>query len=158
MPLAAAEPGPPPPAPLTAATFEALYRATVEDLFAYVAAVVRDRGVAEDVVAAAPPPMDAAARAALDERVASAFARPPRARRRWHARVLVPALGTAAAAVVALVAVLGAGGGDRPEHGASGAVEPASPGASDSRGAGAAASRQRPVRHPLARARRAPGR
>jgi len=54
MPLAAAEPGPPPAAaPLTAATFEALYRATVDDVFAYVAALVRDRGVAEDVVAAA---------------------------------------------------------------------------------------------------------
>jgi RNA polymerase sigma-70 factor, ECF subfamily len=53
MPLAA-EPDPPAAAPpLTAATFEALYRATVDDLFAYVAALVRDRGVAEDVVAAA---------------------------------------------------------------------------------------------------------
>jgi RNA polymerase sigma-70 factor, ECF subfamily len=54
MPLAAGEPDPPAAAAgLSAATFEALYRATVDDLFAYVAAVVRDRGVAEDVVAAA---------------------------------------------------------------------------------------------------------
>jgi RNA polymerase sigma-70 factor (ECF subfamily) len=34
-------------------TFEALYRATVDDVFAYVATLVRDRGAAEDVVAAA---------------------------------------------------------------------------------------------------------
>jgi hypothetical protein len=54
LPLAASEPEPAAAAaPLSAATFEALYRATVDDLFAYVAAVVRDHGVAEDVVAAA---------------------------------------------------------------------------------------------------------
>ena len=40
-------------APLTPDTFEALYRARVDDLFAYVATLVRDRGAAEDVVAAA---------------------------------------------------------------------------------------------------------
>jgi RNA polymerase sigma factor (sigma-70 family) len=39
--------------PLTAQAFETLYRATVDDLFAYVATLVRDRGAAEDVVAAA---------------------------------------------------------------------------------------------------------
>jgi RNA polymerase sigma factor (sigma-70 family) len=38
--------------PLTA-DFEALYRATVDDLFAYVATLMRDRAAAEDVVAAA---------------------------------------------------------------------------------------------------------
>jgi RNA polymerase sigma-70 factor (ECF subfamily) len=37
--------------PLTPDGFEALYRATVDDLFAYVATLVRDRGAAEDVVA-----------------------------------------------------------------------------------------------------------
>jgi RNA polymerase sigma-70 factor, ECF subfamily len=35
------------------ASFEALYRDTVDDLFAYVATLVRDRSAAEDVVAAA---------------------------------------------------------------------------------------------------------
>jgi RNA polymerase sigma-70 factor (ECF subfamily) len=35
----------------TPATFEALYRETVDDLFAYVATLVRDRGAAEEVVA-----------------------------------------------------------------------------------------------------------
>jgi RNA polymerase sigma-70 factor, ECF subfamily len=39
--------------PLTPDAFDALYRATVDDLFAYVATLVRDRGAAEDVVAAA---------------------------------------------------------------------------------------------------------
>jgi RNA polymerase sigma-70 factor (ECF subfamily) len=39
-------------APLTA-DFDALYRATVDDLFAYVATLLRDRAAAEDVVAAA---------------------------------------------------------------------------------------------------------
>jgi RNA polymerase sigma-70 factor (ECF subfamily) len=39
--------------PLDGDPFEALYRATVDDLFAYVATLVRDRGAAEDVVAAA---------------------------------------------------------------------------------------------------------
>ena len=39
--------------PLTREAFDALYRATVDDVFAYVATLVRDRGVAEDVVAAA---------------------------------------------------------------------------------------------------------
>jgi len=34
-------------------TFEALYRATADDLYAYVATLVRDRSAAEDVVAAA---------------------------------------------------------------------------------------------------------
>jgi RNA polymerase sigma-70 factor (ECF subfamily) len=34
-------------------SFDALYRATVDDLFAYVATLVRDRAAAEDVVAAA---------------------------------------------------------------------------------------------------------
>jgi RNA polymerase sigma-70 factor, ECF subfamily len=46
---------PPTPAragkPLTA-DFDALYRATVDDLFAYVATLLRDRAAAEDVVAA----------------------------------------------------------------------------------------------------------
>ena len=35
------------------ASFEALYRDTVDDLFAYVATLVRDRGAAEEVVAVA---------------------------------------------------------------------------------------------------------
>ena len=39
-------------APLTHAAFEALYRATADDLYAYVATLVRDAGAAEDVVAA----------------------------------------------------------------------------------------------------------
>ncbi|MEY2533344.1 MAG: hypothetical protein QOF29_1254 [bacterium] len=53
-PAPAGGPAPGPAAgPLSAATFEALYRATVDDLFAYVATLVRDRGAAEDVVAAA---------------------------------------------------------------------------------------------------------
>jgi RNA polymerase sigma-70 factor, ECF subfamily len=39
--------------PLTREAFDALYRTTVDDVFAYVATLVRDRGVAEDVVAAA---------------------------------------------------------------------------------------------------------
>jgi RNA polymerase sigma factor (sigma-70 family) len=39
-------------APLTADGFDALYRATVDDLYAYVATLVRDRTAAEDVVAA----------------------------------------------------------------------------------------------------------
>jgi RNA polymerase sigma factor (sigma-70 family) len=47
----------PPPAdaagPLTSEAFDALYRTTADDVFAYVATLVRDRGVAEDVVAAA---------------------------------------------------------------------------------------------------------
>jgi RNA polymerase sigma-70 factor (ECF subfamily) len=38
--------------PLSAASFEVLYRETVDDLYAYVATLVRDRGAAEDVVAA----------------------------------------------------------------------------------------------------------
>lgn len=43
----------PPPAGLAPppASFEALYRETVDDLFAYVAMLVRDRGAAEEVVA-----------------------------------------------------------------------------------------------------------
>jgi RNA polymerase sigma-70 factor (ECF subfamily) len=52
----AASAGAPPPrvaAPPAQGTFEDLYRATVDDVFAYVATLVRDRGVAEDVVAAA---------------------------------------------------------------------------------------------------------
>jgi RNA polymerase sigma-70 factor, ECF subfamily len=40
-------------APLTAGAFDALYRATVDDLYAYVATLVRDPAAAEDVVAAA---------------------------------------------------------------------------------------------------------
>jgi RNA polymerase sigma-70 factor, ECF subfamily len=40
-------------APLSPTTFELLYRETVDDLFAYVATLVRDRSAAEDVVAAA---------------------------------------------------------------------------------------------------------
>jgi RNA polymerase sigma-70 factor, ECF subfamily len=43
----------PPEAPPAGDDFDSLYRATVDDLFAYVAALVRDRGAAEDVVAAA---------------------------------------------------------------------------------------------------------
>jgi RNA polymerase sigma factor (sigma-70 family) len=39
-------------APLAAGGFEALYRATVDDLYAYAATLLRDRGAAEDVVAA----------------------------------------------------------------------------------------------------------
>jgi RNA polymerase sigma-70 factor (ECF subfamily) len=39
-------------APLSPTTFEALYRSTVDDVFAYVATLVRDRSAAEDVVAA----------------------------------------------------------------------------------------------------------
>ena len=39
-------------APLSAGGFEALYRATVDDLYAYVATLLRDRGAAEEVVAA----------------------------------------------------------------------------------------------------------
>jgi RNA polymerase sigma-70 factor, ECF subfamily len=38
--------------PLSVSTFEAFYRTTVDDLFAYVATLVRDRAAAEDVVAA----------------------------------------------------------------------------------------------------------
>ena len=52
----AASAGAPPPrvaAPPAQGTFEDLYRTTVDDVFAYVATLVRDRGVAEDVVAAA---------------------------------------------------------------------------------------------------------
>jgi RNA polymerase sigma factor (sigma-70 family) len=53
-PARPSEPAPPRVvAPLSPATFEALYRATVDDVFAYVATLVRDRGAAEDVVAAA---------------------------------------------------------------------------------------------------------
>jgi RNA polymerase sigma factor (sigma-70 family) len=53
-PVPAAGPSPGPgDGPLSPATFEALYRATADDLYAYVATIVRDRGVAEDVVAAA---------------------------------------------------------------------------------------------------------
>ena len=44
---------PPAEAPPAAGDFDALYRATVDDLFAYVATLMRDRGAAEDVVAAA---------------------------------------------------------------------------------------------------------
>jgi RNA polymerase sigma factor (sigma-70 family) len=40
-------------APLSPTTFELLYRETVDDLYAYVATLVRDRSAAEDVVAAA---------------------------------------------------------------------------------------------------------
>jgi RNA polymerase sigma-70 factor, ECF subfamily len=43
---------PPADAPLSAGGFEALYRATVDDLYAYAATLLRDRGAAEDVVAA----------------------------------------------------------------------------------------------------------
>ena len=43
-----AEPG----GPLSPASFEALYRETFDDLFAYAATLLRDRGAAEDVVAA----------------------------------------------------------------------------------------------------------
>jgi RNA polymerase sigma-70 factor, ECF subfamily len=39
-------------APLSAGGFEALYRATVDDLYAYAATLLRDRGAAEEVVAA----------------------------------------------------------------------------------------------------------
>jgi RNA polymerase sigma-70 factor (ECF subfamily) len=39
-------------APLSADGFEALYRATVDDLYAYAATLLRDRGAAEEVVAA----------------------------------------------------------------------------------------------------------
>jgi RNA polymerase sigma factor (sigma-70 family) len=38
--------------PLSPASFEALYRETFDDLFAYAATLLRDRGAAEDVVAA----------------------------------------------------------------------------------------------------------
>jgi RNA polymerase sigma-70 factor (ECF subfamily) len=38
---------------LTAGAFEALYRETVDDLYAYVATLVRDRAAADDVVAGA---------------------------------------------------------------------------------------------------------
>ena len=38
---------------LSASSFELLYRETFDDLYAYVATLVRDRGAAEDVVAAA---------------------------------------------------------------------------------------------------------
>jgi RNA polymerase sigma factor (sigma-70 family) len=40
-------------APLADDAFDALYRATVDDLYAYVATLVRDRSAAEEVVAAA---------------------------------------------------------------------------------------------------------
>jgi RNA polymerase sigma factor (sigma-70 family) len=39
--------------PAEAGSFDALYRATADDLYAYVATLVRDRAAAEDVVAAA---------------------------------------------------------------------------------------------------------
>jgi RNA polymerase sigma-70 factor, ECF subfamily len=45
--------GPGDAAPLTAGAFDALYRETVDDLYAYVATLLRDRAAAEDVVAAA---------------------------------------------------------------------------------------------------------
>ena len=38
--------------PAEAGSFDALYRATADDLYAYVATLVRDRAAAEDVVAA----------------------------------------------------------------------------------------------------------
>ena len=41
-----------PGGPLSPASFEALYRETFDDLFAYAATLLRDRGAAEDVVAA----------------------------------------------------------------------------------------------------------
>jgi RNA polymerase sigma-70 factor (ECF subfamily) len=44
---------PPAEAPPAGGEFDALYRATVDDLFAYVATLVRDRSAAEEVVAAA---------------------------------------------------------------------------------------------------------
>ena len=40
-------------APLTADAFDALYRETADDLYAYVATLLHDRAAAEDVVAAA---------------------------------------------------------------------------------------------------------
>jgi RNA polymerase sigma-70 factor, ECF subfamily len=43
---------PPAEAPPAGDDFDVLYRATVDDLFAYVATLVRDRAAAEDVVAA----------------------------------------------------------------------------------------------------------
>src|SRR4051812_45829278 len=43
---------PPADAPLSAGGVEAPYRATVDDLYAYAATLLRDRGAAEDVVAA----------------------------------------------------------------------------------------------------------
>jgi RNA polymerase sigma-70 factor (ECF subfamily) len=45
--------GPGDAGPLTAGAFDALYRDTVDDLYAYVATLLRDRAAAEDVVAAA---------------------------------------------------------------------------------------------------------
>jgi RNA polymerase sigma-70 factor (ECF subfamily) len=45
--------GPGDAVPLTAGAFDALYRDTVDDLYAYVATLLRDRAAAEDVVAAA---------------------------------------------------------------------------------------------------------
>jgi RNA polymerase sigma-70 factor (ECF subfamily) len=45
--------GPHTGAAASAETFEALYRATADDLYAYVATLLRDRAAAEDVVAAA---------------------------------------------------------------------------------------------------------
>jgi hypothetical protein len=75
-----------------------------------------DTLLAEDLRAVAPRPAQEF-RARLDAQVAAGFPRPPR-RRPWAAlrpRLLVPALGTLGAAVVAVVLVLSAGGSDAPD-------------------------------------------
>lgn len=51
--VTASAPAPAVEAPLRTMSFEELYRDTVDDLYAYVATLVRDRAAAEDVVAAA---------------------------------------------------------------------------------------------------------
>ncbi len=51
--VTASAPAPVAEAPRRAASFDALYRETADDLYAYVATLVRDRAAAEDVVAAA---------------------------------------------------------------------------------------------------------
>src|SRR5439155_1045268 len=133
--------------------FEALYRSCAQDVYAYVASLLRDRSAAEDITAlaferafrrrrtfdarrgserawlfgiarnaaldgeavgeeelerlvtdlrAVRPRPSHAFRVALDERVAAGFRRPERRRLRLRG-ALVPALGVAATALVALV-------------------------------------------------------
>ena len=121
---------------------EPLDPAVASELHALDAALAGAPGADPELVAlsrevrAAAPVLDPGARTALDARVASGFAPPagrPRARRPGLSpRILVPALGTLAAALIAL-AVVGldgdrsGGGGD---SGASG-VESARPAAGE---------------------------
>jgi hypothetical protein len=70
-------------------------------------------------VRSARPEADAAFLASLDARVHAGFPRPdgsPRRRRAWRPAVLLPAMGVAAAALVALVVALPGSGGDHPSR------------------------------------------